>query len=102
MHRNTPPAAGRAVAFRIRLAFVRLGVLPLRVDGEPRETWTSFAIKTGQTLSFDYLKSGSRPVTTGRRRWRRFGRRSTGSSEGVERRTRWGLMSGDACGHADR
>ena len=28
MHRNTPPAAGRAVAFRIRLAFVRLGVLP--------------------------------------------------------------------------
>jgi len=28
MHRNMPPAAGRAVAFWIRLAFVRLGVLP--------------------------------------------------------------------------
>ena len=28
MHRNAPPAAGRAVTFWIRLAFVRLGVLP--------------------------------------------------------------------------
>lgn len=34
--------------------------LPPRVDGEPRETWTSFAIKAGQILSFDYLKSGAR------------------------------------------
>lgn len=34
--------------------------LPPRVDGAPRETWTSFAIKAGQTLSFDYLKSGAR------------------------------------------
>ncbi len=31
-----------------------------RVDGEPRESWTSFAIKAGQTLSFDYLKKGAR------------------------------------------
>jgi biotin-dependent carboxylase-like uncharacterized protein len=34
--------------------------LPPRVDGEPRETWTSFAVKSGQVLSFDYLKGGAR------------------------------------------
>ncbi len=34
--------------------------LPPKVDGEPRETWTSFSVKSGQTLSFDYLKSGAR------------------------------------------
>jgi biotin-dependent carboxylase-like uncharacterized protein len=31
-----------------------------KVDGDPRETWTSFAIKAGQTLSFEFLKSGAR------------------------------------------
>jgi len=34
--------------------------LPPRVDGEPRETWTSFEVKAGQVLSFDYLKGGAR------------------------------------------
>jgi len=34
--------------------------LPPKVDGELRETWTSFAIKAGQVLSFDYLKGGAR------------------------------------------
>lgn len=34
--------------------------LPPKVDGEARETWTSFAIKAGQALSFDYLKGGAR------------------------------------------
>ncbi len=34
--------------------------LPPRIDGEPRETWTSFAVKAGQVLSFDYLKGGAR------------------------------------------
>jgi biotin-dependent carboxylase-like uncharacterized protein len=34
--------------------------LPPKVDGEPRETWTSFAVKAGQVLSFDFLKSGAR------------------------------------------
>ena len=34
--------------------------LPPRVDGEPRETWTAFAVEAGRTLSFDYLKSGAR------------------------------------------
>lgn len=34
--------------------------MPPRVDGEPRETWTSFAMRAGQTLSFDFLKKGAR------------------------------------------
>jgi len=34
--------------------------LPPRVNGEPRETWASFKVKKGQTLSFDYLKKGAR------------------------------------------
>ena len=34
--------------------------LPPRLDGEPRETWTSFTVKAGQVLSFDYLKTGAR------------------------------------------
>ena len=34
--------------------------LPPKVDGEPRETWTSFAVKAGQQLSFDFLKAGAR------------------------------------------
>lgn len=34
--------------------------LPPKVDGEPRESWSAFEVKAGQTLSFDYLKSGAR------------------------------------------
>ena len=34
--------------------------LPPRVNGDPRETWTSFKVKKGQTLSFDFLKKGAR------------------------------------------
>lgn len=34
--------------------------LPPKVDGDPRETWSSFAVKAGQTLSFDFLKGGAR------------------------------------------
>lgn len=34
--------------------------LPPKVDGEARETWTSFAVKAGQVLSFDFLKAGAR------------------------------------------
>ncbi|MDH6262589.1 biotin-dependent carboxyltransferase family protein [Bradyrhizobium sp. BR13661] len=34
--------------------------LPPRLDGEPRETWTSFKVKRGQKLSFDFLKQGAR------------------------------------------
>ncbi|MCC3305138.1 biotin-dependent carboxyltransferase family protein [Sneathiella sp. HT1-7] len=36
------------------------GDLPPKVDGEARESWSSFEIKAGQVLSFDYLKSGAR------------------------------------------
>lgn len=34
--------------------------LPPRVDGEPRQTWTSFKVKKGQTLSFEFLRKGAR------------------------------------------
>ena len=34
--------------------------LPPRLDGEPRETWSSFKVKRGQKLSFDFLKKGAR------------------------------------------
>jgi biotin-dependent carboxylase-like uncharacterized protein len=34
--------------------------LPPKLDGEPQPTWTSFAVKAGQTLSFDYLRKGAR------------------------------------------
>ena len=34
--------------------------LPPKVDGIPKESWTSFRVKSGQVLSFDYLKSGAR------------------------------------------
>jgi biotin-dependent carboxylase-like uncharacterized protein len=34
--------------------------LPPKVDGAPVPTWESFAVKAGQTLSFDFLKKGAR------------------------------------------
>lgn len=34
--------------------------LPPRVDGAARPTWTSFRVRAGQVLSFDFLKSGAR------------------------------------------
>jgi biotin-dependent carboxylase-like uncharacterized protein len=34
--------------------------LPPKVNGAARETWTSFEVKTGQVLSFDFLKKGAR------------------------------------------
>lgn len=34
--------------------------LPPKVDGDPRQIWTSFTVKAGQVLSFDYLKGGAR------------------------------------------
>lgn len=34
--------------------------LPPKVDGEARETWTSFTVKAGQVLSFDFLRGGAR------------------------------------------
>jgi biotin-dependent carboxylase-like uncharacterized protein len=34
--------------------------LPPKVNGDARSTWTSFEVKKGQALSFDYLKKGAR------------------------------------------
>src|SRR5579872_1588963 len=31
-----------------------------KVNGSPRATWTSFAVEAGDTVSFDFLKSGAR------------------------------------------
>jgi urea carboxylase len=34
--------------------------MPLRLDGEAKDGWTSFAVAAGQTLSFGFLKRGAR------------------------------------------
>ena len=34
--------------------------LPVKLDGEEQPGWTSFAVKAGQVLSFDYLRGGAR------------------------------------------
>lgn len=34
--------------------------LPPKVNGEQKATWTSFAVKKGDVLSFDYLRKGAR------------------------------------------
>ncbi|WP_150526713.1 biotin-dependent carboxyltransferase family protein [Roseibium sediminis] len=34
--------------------------LPIKVDDEPREPWTSFEVNAGQVLSFGFLASGAR------------------------------------------
>lgn len=34
--------------------------LPPKLDGEEQPTWTALAVRAGQTLSFDYLRSGAR------------------------------------------
>ena len=36
------------------------GELPTKIDGTICETWSSFSVKAGQILSFDYLQSGAR------------------------------------------
>jgi biotin-dependent carboxylase-like uncharacterized protein len=43
-----------------RIIAVTGAELPPKVDGDPRQTWSSFRVKKGQTLSFDFLKSGAR------------------------------------------
>ncbi len=72
--------------------------LPPKVDGEPRETWTSFKIKSGQILSFDFLQNGARAyiaISGGVDVPKVLGSRSTytlGALGGFEGRT---LQSGD-------
>ncbi len=60
-------AALEAVFMGPELAFTEDAVvavtgaeLPPKIDGEVQDTWTSFEVKAGQTLSFDFLKSGAR------------------------------------------
>lgn len=36
------------------------GSMPIFVDGEEKPGWTSFEVKSGQTLSFGYLQGGAR------------------------------------------
>ncbi|WP_417516608.1 biotin-dependent carboxyltransferase family protein [Minwuia sp.] len=36
------------------------GELTPMIDGEPQETWVSFDIRAGETLSFEFLKAGAR------------------------------------------
>lgn len=65
---NPEGAAGLEVVFmgpeiefmQDALVAVTGAELPPKVDGEPQPTWTGFAVKKGQTLSFDFLKSGAR------------------------------------------
>ncbi|MGI9331998.1 MAG: biotin-dependent carboxyltransferase family protein [Gammaproteobacteria bacterium] len=72
--------------------------LPPKVDGERRDTWTSFEVEAGQVLSFDYLRSGARAyiaVSGGLDTPVMLDSRSTyaiGALGGVEGR---GLLAGD-------
>jgi len=34
--------------------------MPVKVDGEPQKTWTTFTVKAGQSLSFGFLSKGAR------------------------------------------
>lgn len=52
---------GPAIQFdKTALVAVTGADIPVKVDGEPRAGWTAFIVKAGQTLSFDFLKSGAR------------------------------------------
>jgi biotin-dependent carboxylase-like uncharacterized protein len=72
--------------------------LPPKLDGEPQPTWTSFAVKAGQTLSFDYLKKGARAyiaVTGGIDVPVRLGSRSTYALGGLGGHEGRPLQAGD-------
>ena len=34
--------------------------MPTKIDGVEQPAWTAFQVKSGQTLSFGFLKSGAR------------------------------------------
>jgi biotin-dependent carboxylase-like uncharacterized protein len=65
---NPPGAAGLEavflgpeLAFRADATVAVCGAdLPPKVDGEPVASWTSFEVRAGQVLTFDYLKGGAR------------------------------------------
>ncbi len=72
--------------------------LPIKVDGEIQEAWSSFVVKAGQTLSFEFLQSGARlyiAVSGGITTPKALGSRSTypiGALGGVEGRA---VQAGD-------
>lgn len=45
---------------RDALVAVTGATLPIKVDGVEQPGWTAFAVKSGQVLSFDFLKAGAR------------------------------------------
>lgn len=65
---NEETAAGlEAVFVGPKLEFMQDAVIavtgaemPFKVDGEEKPTWTAISVKSGQVLSFDFLKSGAR------------------------------------------
>ncbi|RPE62963.1 urea carboxylase [Pacificibacter maritimus] len=72
--------------------------LPIKVDGEIQDSWSSFVVKAGQTLSFGFLQSGARiyiAVSGGITTPEALGSRSTypiGALGGVEGRA---IQAGD-------
>ncbi|QGX99569.1 biotin-dependent carboxyltransferase [Roseovarius faecimaris] len=72
--------------------------IPIKVDGELQDPWSSFEINVGQTLSFDFLQSGARiyiAVSGGITTPEALGSRSTypiGSLGGIEGRA---IQAGD-------
>lgn len=65
---NEEGAAGLEIVFagpellfeQRRIVAVTGADLPPKLDGDPRPSWTAFAVEAGQTLSFDFLKKGAR------------------------------------------
>jgi biotin-dependent carboxylase-like uncharacterized protein len=65
---NEAGAAGHEIVFlRPELEFEAPATVAVtgaemtpKLNGKPRETWTSFKVKAGDVLSFDYLKKGAR------------------------------------------
>ncbi len=52
---------GPKIAFRADTVIAVCGAdMPIKLDDEEMPGWTAFAVKAGQTLSFDFLKGGAR------------------------------------------
>ncbi|SEO18657.1 urea carboxylase [Salinihabitans flavidus] len=52
---------GPEIAFTADASVAVTGAeMPVTVDGEPRETWTSFTVRKGQVLGFGFLQKGAR------------------------------------------
>jgi allophanate hydrolase subunit 2 len=52
---------GPQLAFTADAAIAVTGAqMPVKIDGKEQPSWTSIAVKSGQTLSFGYLAAGAR------------------------------------------